>query len=925
MTRKAQRAIRALLALGVIGVGVGCLPGAAGGPAGANPTSSAFTATKTVTRVHLAADGSNQVVESKKVTVRVDTTKNLYGRQDVNVSWSGAQPTGGIQPDPNSAVADQQEYPMALLECRGSDGSASGAQVTPQTCWTHGPDPRYTSSTFAFPPWRLDRYAAPNDRAAVVGQPSPVPASCGSLPVAQHWLPFQAVDGAKYYYGLQSCAGIPPEDFNSDTSQQVVPQNATFAATHLDGRGATKFDIWTEAEDASLGCSATVACTLEIIPIMGVSCDPSGVAGGVPADDVPGPDDIDKATNSCESTGNYLSGTIADSSQAIAPAVSGALWWSPSNWRNRISVPLNLAPSSNACEQVSSGTPQTVYGSETLAEATTQWAPKFCLDPKLFKFTHVQTGEPLAQSLLNDPTSGVHAAFSSLPPAAGFTGPVVQAPVAATGFSISYNVDDDNGNPVANLRLTPRLIAKLLTESYPEEEFDRFKSGQYPYLTHSPYNITGDPEFKALNPGISAEFGTPGAAAMIMLSAESDVTYALTDYLNADPEARAWLNGAPDPWGMVVNPAYKGIALPVLRWPLLDQTVPDFGPNVPCTGVDPTPWLPLVASPTPTLATSAVDVQFAASTGKVACTTLGEAGSPAGQSVQWVSTGRATPGDRFVIGITSLGEARRYDLQSAALQTHSDSTDATHKFTNGAGRTFVGPTNAALAAGASTVVADTTTQSFTTRASALRTKVAAYPGFMLVSADVPTKGLSSTQAADYSKLLSFAAGPGQQSGPSIGQLPAGYLPMTAANNLAAEAAYTRTAADAVAAQKGVVPPLHPSKSSSGGSTPGGHSGTGRSSTPAPIVGAVVGGTGAVTPAGAAAAVARAGARAAAAAAGGSAKPALAAQTFRTPAFSLGFGGVFLPLLFGVGVLGSLLAGASVWTPQRVGRKHRRSR
>ena len=49
---------------------------------------------------------------------------------------------------------------------------------------------------------------------------------------------------------------------------------------------------------------------------------------------------------------------------------------------------------------------------------------------------------------------------------------------------------------------------------------------------------------------------------------------ALTAYIDADPEARAWLDGKPDPWGMVVNPNYKGIELPDKSWPLLDTFVP---------------------------------------------------------------------------------------------------------------------------------------------------------------------------------------------------------------------------------------------------------------------------------------------------------------------------------------------------------------
>ena len=68
------------------------------------------------------------------------------------------------------------------------------------------------------------------------------------------------------------------------------------------------------------------------------------------------------------------------------------------------------------------------------------------------------------------------------------------------------------------------------------------------------------------------------AATLFSILSQSDVMWALTSYINADPEARAWLNGKPDPWGMVVNPAYEGIKLPVESWPLLDTTTngPDY-------------------------------------------------------------------------------------------------------------------------------------------------------------------------------------------------------------------------------------------------------------------------------------------------------------------------------------------------------------
>jgi hypothetical protein len=78
---------------------------------------------------------------------------------------------------------------------------------------------------------------------------------------------------------------------------------------------------------------------------------------------------------------------------------------------------------------------------------------------------------------------------------------------------------------------------------------------------------------------------------------------------------------------------------------------------------------------------------------------------------------------------------------------------------------------------------------------------------MLMSADIPTEGLSSSTAKDFSSLLSLAATTLQTVGTGVGQLPPGFLPMTAGNGLSAEDAYTLAAAKDVADQSGCVPSL----------------------------------------------------------------------------------------------------------------------
>lgn len=889
--------------------------------AGAADAAPAFRVTKTLARSHLNADGTESEISSNSVTVQVDTTTALRGRQDVNVTWSGAIPTGGIQPDVNSTAAPNQEYPVAILECRGVDSTEVpvSQRVDPTTCWTHGVDSRYLSLSFtSFGPARMDRYASASDRAAVVDRPANLPAACGGATANERWVPFVGVDGTHYNYGNNGCAGLPPEDFVFDSSAQSVPQNATFAATTSDGTGTAKFDVWSDAENSSLGCSATVKCTLEVIPIVGISCDPAGKSPDsqpLPAADIPDPADTDntpRAISGCESGRNYAPGALATASNSANLAVSGLLWWSASNWRNRFSVPLDFAPVSHACDVTSGGSPVAVYGSELMAEATEQWAPAFCSDPSLFKLTHVQTSEPLARTLLNDPTSDVHAAFSSQSPIGGFPSPTVQAPVAISGFTVAFNVDDSHGRAVSNLRLTPRLLAKLMTESYPGDDFNRFASGQFPYLAKNPINVTKDPEFQALNPGIAAANGLPGAATLVLPSGESDVVEALTSYIEADPEARAWLSGRPDPWGMVVNPAYRSslLPLPVLRWPLNDTTLPDFAGQVTCQTSDPSPWLPLVASPTPSLATTTLAVQFASPPSKTKCTSLS---SDPTAPVQWAPFGREVPGQRFILGVTSLGDAHRYDLQSAALQSQSTVSDFGVTFGDAAGRTFVAPTPDSLKSAAAMLVMDPSTNTWTMPYDKLASDPAgahAYPGTMIINADVPTSGLSAVNAGDYAKLLRFAAGVGQSPGTGNGQLPDGYLPMTAADGLAKQIDYTLRSAAAVQAQKGTVPPLIPVPGmpviGTPPAAPGGSSAGAVSSNP---VGLATGSTTASNRG---------------SSPSGNASP--VADRAKTPSLNSGLAQALLPTLIGGGLLAALISGGVLVRPRTAvaGRRRRLS-
>jgi hypothetical protein len=111
------------------------------------------------------------------------------------------------------------------------------------------------------------------------------------------------------------------------------------------------------------------------------------------------------------------------------------------------------------------------------------------------------------------------------------------------------------------------------------------------------------------------------------------------------------LNGAPDPWGMVVNPHYKGIKLPVIGWPLLDTfqkgAVYDRGNNS-CLAANPVPFLPLVAAPVLTMASVTLNMQFDIANSQIICRNSGAVDQ------KLVAIGRESPGKRFIMGLTTL-------------------------------------------------------------------------------------------------------------------------------------------------------------------------------------------------------------------------------------------------------------------------------
>ncbi len=798
----------------------------------AAPNDAPFSKTVTVSRTQVV-DGKDHETERHNVTLKVDRTVGLQDQQQLKVSWSGAVPTSNYSGDPNASNSDLAEHPMVLLQCRGTSST-----ITPETCWAPLGNERETTTGEAsgpadigtFPAWRLDRYASASDRKAFVGIPANPPQGCPVYGVfAERIVAFRAANGKTFYGSGQDtlCGAAPPEAaaFSNTGTVSSLPDNATFAITNADGTGSDKFSVRDVSTNASLGCSASVSCSMVAIPIIGISCDPSYDTDDPNASDPNNPDVSyaagrpGRAAATCESDAKWPVGL----GNRIDPAftVSGQLWWSASNWRNRIVVPLTFAPVSNACSALDTSTDlPAFFGSEAALQATTQWSAKLCLTKGATSFDHVVSAEPLARTLVS--TGAAQAALTSATATTPFTTPTVQAPVAATGFALSYIIDDVNGNPVQTLKLTPRLLAKLMTESYPDT--DAVKQN-YKALSGNPLNLTQDPEFQALNPTVPRYTSIFGTSSLFSISTPSDVVAALTSYINADPEARAWLDGKADPWGMTVNPNYKGISLPVNAWPLADSWTmpPSAFPGADATsgtcegkfGVQPQPpYLQLISSPIESMLKIAQSIEYAQPGDGNNCNSIpGQPGTVEGSIfTAYTRAPRQFTGQRFVIGLTSLSDAAHYSLDTAALET-SSSVDPTAQYTDATGRTFVKPTDEGLAAAFADLHHDSSTGAWNLDYATLRTSAPdAYPGAMLIYAEIRTKGMPLATGQKYAAVLRYMIGPGQVSGSSVGQLPDGYLSLTANSGLSALVTYTQEAANDVAEQNGLLPGQKPATS-----------------------------------------------------------------------------------------------------------------
>lgn len=711
-----------------------------------------------------AADGDT-IAATKKVTggqfhglsVTVSKTQSLIN-EVVEISWSGgkpSQPPGGLQ-----------RHFMQIMQCWGDDpagprpeqcqfgsigavtpDASSGSVLTRQVRFP-------TSSQTAIDPAET-RAAAANGVGNVRFEAANGTATGGTF------------DEFKVFFDPQGTNEIPRAPIRGD------------------GTGQEFFEVQTANEAPGLGCGLSVgggkfrACWLVIVPRGDVEVDGSTVSEAAPE---------------------------AGRRQLRTSPLSAT------NWAQKVAFPLTFQPLGGQCP---SGAAQLqVLGHENATEAVTRWQQALCATTKSV-FTYNQLSDSSARLSLasDDPGMAVVSAPLASPPAGA---QLVYAPIAVSGFGFAYNLeirtqDTDPpevkqraGQRVTDLKLTQRLVAKLLTQSY--------RSGVTVPTALDPKNparLEDDPEFLDLNPQMRAvnRNGANSLWTVVTPLTPSDAIDQVWTWIVADPDARAFLDGKPDPSGMVINPAWKDMPLPRPDFPKPDQ---QCRPKFPDEGTD------LCVPDAFPYAGDMREAVLAASKGDPLARNSWDPPGPVGNYKKPPPQPR---GSRGVMVTADTATAARFNLPMASLR-------------NANGK-FVPPAPANLLAAVARFPASSVKGVL--RADPNVKADGAYPLTVVSYAVAAPAKLTAVERTAYAGLVTFASGTGQKPGLAPGSLPAGYAPLTATLTATAKASSTALKNYKSAATPKPTPKATP-KPTNAGANPSGSGGSsgGGAESPAPV-------------------------------------------------------------------------------------------
>jgi hypothetical protein len=642
--------------------------------------------------------------EFKNLKITVSQTQGLTD-QVITISWKGGAPT---EPDRLSFAANY----LQIMQCWGSHPTGPTKVDPPNRTqcefggiWAANPTPQNGDWTAT----RQCNYGFglvdPNEH-----QCHEPKGSTGNV-----FVPFDSVAGTVETGGTSQW-------FDSYTTNEI-----DFGRTYGDGTGEVYFNTLPASEAPGLGCGTP-------------RLDNAGQTYGTPCWLVIVP-----------------RGTLEVNGK---PPTTGVLESSPlsqSNWDHRIVFPLGFQPVGSDCAVAR--VEQPIIGDELAQDALTSWQPNLCRQTRT-GLTFSEVSDDQARNYLASATPDLDlVGQGALPAAFPAANKPVYAPVAINAVGIAFNIDwqasfgepDNvqalNGRRINSLKLTPLLVAKLLTQSY------RLGADPTdPVVKNNPLDLSSDPEFLALNPQFNKLRLQSGLPDILTPIGSGDAVSELWQWVFGNAAARKWLAGAPDPQsgGMTVNPYFKGIKAPPNYFPKNDPYCVDIPSEAPLCLLDEHPY-----------SAGLHDGARAISRGLNEATTTW---NPGAVPPNWSTNQPEANGAISLLAFTDVSTADIYDLPMAALE-------------NSAGK-FVTPTPATMSAALGAMKADRATGVL--QPDPNTTVADAYPLTTVTYAATVPSLLTAQQSEAYSALLRYAAGPGQQTGANLGQLPPGYLPLTPA-------------------------------------------------------------------------------------------------------------------------------------------------
>lgn len=768
MNRQLRRFAAAALAVVSVPL-LTLLPGQAQGDALAGDAGIDTSLPETDSAVTVSGRGSFSELE-----VTVNQTEDLVN-QAVSITWEGGAPTVAA---PSRFGANY----LQIMQCWGEDDGAvpSNPGPPPEQCVAgasnavYGGIPGGLFPSASFSPTRVIAKGSWPNFDPEVGYLDP--------DTTLVWRTFRAVDGTEVK------AHTNP-DFNPEVQGGNFWQNPFFnivttneiagARTGPNGTGAELFEVHTGLESSGLGCGQAVQPTAgggKEIPKCWIVVVPRG-------------DALD------EDVGTPFETTAEQDGVVTSPLA-------PAAWANRIAIPLEFTPVDSQCDI--DAEQRRIDGSELAVGAVSSWQPALCESGDLPPFAYGAVNDDrVRQSVLNPVPGGSGMGVLSRPVDPDLlspTSPIVYAPLTASGVVIGFNVerrphfsaDADHqalaGVRVAEINLTPRLVAKLLTQSYREQVAIQgvVPDDDYEWVEDNPAHLAKDPDFLRFNP----EFEKLEIAAgknfggLMLAVGNSDAARMVWEWIFADPEAAAWLDGQPDEWDMVANPAYATSAEENTQGIPFGDPVPTSFPKSepycyqapgqgdggavvppPLCGTD---WLPYAS----TLRDAARLTRAADDGAKVVNNSF--ALTP---DQVWKRDIPQVIGARAFLSLTDSASAAQYGLQVARLSRAGDDGD---------GRDFVAPDEEGLAAGIDAMTANA--EKDVREPDPTADAEGAYPLTALTYAAVAPLALDAAAREDYAAFLEYAVGAGQELGTERGQLPAGYAPLPDALVTQAEAA-----------------------------------------------------------------------------------------------------------------------------------------